>query len=141
MNRHVGCRTGRGRGDRGVTTIAATFMLLIVLAGGGLIFDGGRALAARADAFNNAEAAARAGSLELTQQGLDSDAAEQTARDYLTSVGVAPEDVLAVEVSGSTVRVVVQARVEAAFAALLGEDTLVVTGDGEATADIGQFGS
>ena len=46
-----------------------------------------------------------------------------------------------VEVSGSTVRVVVQARVEAAFAALLGQDTLVVAGDGEATAVFGQFGS
>lgn len=132
--------TRRVQGDRGVTSVAATFMVLIVLAGGGLIFDGGRALAARSAAFNHAEAAARAAVSETTSLGLDAGDAETAARDYLASVGVEPADILSVTVDGLTVRVVIQARTDAAFAALLGNDTLVVTGDGQATANFGQFG-
>ena len=90
----------RWRSDDGFTGVAATVMLLVALAGGGLIFDGGRALAARRDAINDAEAAARAGAAEIGFSGLDTDAATQAARDHLLAAGVAANDIQSIEVAG-----------------------------------------
>lgn len=125
------------RSDDGFTGVAATVMLLVALAGGGLIFDGGRALAARRDAINHAEAAARAGAAQIEFSGLDTDAASQAAREHLLSTGVAADDIKSLTVADNTVTVVVIARRDAVFTTLLGNDTIVVAGVGEATASFG----
>lgn len=130
-------RRGRWRADDGFTGVAATVMLLVALAGGGLIFDGGRALAARRDAINDAEAAARAGAAEIGFSGLDTDAATQAARDHLAASGVDPGDIESIDVADNTVTVTVTARRDAVFTTLLGNDTIVVAGVGEATATFG----
>ena len=127
----------RWRADDGFTGVAATVMLLVALAGGGLIFDGGRALAARRDAINDAEAAARAGAAEIGFSGLNTDAATQAARDHLLAAGVAPNDIQSINVAGNTVTITVTARRDAVFTTLLGNDTIVVAGVGEATASFG----
>lgn len=130
-------RPRRWRADDGFTGVAATVMLLVALAGGGLIFDGGRALAARRDAINDAEAAARAGAAEIGFSGLNTDAATQAARDHLLAAGVAPNDIQSINVAGNTVTITVTARRDAVFTTLLGNDTIVVAGVGEATASFG----
>ena len=123
--------------DRGFTGVAATVMLLAALAGGGLIFDGGRALSARRDAINDAEAAARVGASQIGFGGLSTDRATQAARDHLIAAGVAPGDIARIDVNGTTVTVTVTARRSAVFTSLLGNDTIVVAGVGEATASFG----
>jgi Putative Flp pilus-assembly TadE/G-like len=123
--------------DRGLTGVAATFMLLVALAGGGLVYDGGRALGARRDAINNAEAAARAGAAEVGFDGLVAVEARAAVVDHLTRQGVAAEDIASIEIDATTVTVTVIARRPAAFAALLGNDTLIVRGVGTATASFG----
>ena len=125
------------RNDAGFTGVAATVMLLVAVAGGGLIFDGGSALAARRGAINDAEAAARAGAAPVGFGGLSPDAATQAARDHLLAAGVAPGDIEAIHVAGTTVTVTVIARRDAVFTTLLGNDTIVVAGVGEATASFG----
>lgn len=130
-------RRERWRRDDGFTGVAATIMLLVALAGGGLIFDGGTALAARRNAINDAEAAARAGAAQIGFSGLNTDAATQAARNHLTSAGVAPNDIESISVDGNTVTVIVTARRDAVFTTLLGNDTIIVAGVGEATASFG----
>lgn len=123
--------------DRGLTGIAATVMLLIVLAGAGLVYDGGRALAARREAINTAEAAARAGAATVTANGLRQDPANTAARDFLDTAGVADGDVMSVTVTATEVRVVLRASRDAVFGQLLGNDQIIVYGSGEATATFG----
>ncbi len=130
-------RRRRWGSDDGFTGVAATVMLLVALAGGGLIFDGGRALAARRDAINDAEAGARAGAAQIGFGGLSTDRATQAARDHLIAAGVAPGDIESIQIVGNTVTVTVIARRGAVFTTLLGNDTIVVAGVGEATASFG----
>jgi len=54
--------TGRpGRGDDGSVTVLMLFLTLSMLVVAGVVFDGGRAMAARQRIGNTAEQAARAG--------------------------------------------------------------------------------
>ncbi|MEL6893462.1 MAG: hypothetical protein AAFP84_17855, partial [Actinomycetota bacterium] len=101
--------------DCGFTGVAATVMLLVAIAGGGLIFDGGRALEARRSAINDAEAAARAGAAQVGFNGLDTNRAFLAARDHLSAAGVAPADIASIAVDGTTVTVTVTARRPAVF--------------------------
>lgn len=123
--------------DSGLTGIAATVMLLIVLAGAGLVYDGGRSLAARREAINTAEAAARAGASTVSANGLRQDPANAAARDFLDAAGVADGDVMSVTVTATEVRVVLRASRDAVFGQLLGNDQIIVYGSGEATATFG----
>ena len=68
------------RDDRGMTSVAAVLMIVVVLAGAGVVYDGGRALAARREAINVAEGAARAGATTVTAEGLREDPAAAAAR-------------------------------------------------------------
>ncbi len=75
--------------DRGVIGPAVAMLLIVVLIGAGLVFDGGRALAARRQAINTAEAAARAGVATVTADGLREDPARAATLDFLDAAGVA----------------------------------------------------
>jgi Flp pilus assembly protein TadG len=85
----------RSREERGaVTAFVVGFMLALLLLAG-LVVDGGNVLAARREAANVAEAAARAGAQALdtraarTSSGapLDSDVAQTRAKNYLSQHG------------------------------------------------------
>jgi uncharacterized membrane protein len=123
--------------DRGLTGVAATVMLLIVLAGAGLVYDGGRSLAARREAINTAEAAARAGAATVTVDGLRRDPADTATREFLDAAGIATADVISITVTPTQVRVVLRASRDAVFGQLLGNDQIIVYGSGEATASFG----
>ena len=125
------------RDDRGMTSIAAVLMLVVVLAGAGVVYDGGRALAARREAINVAEGAARAGATTVTAEGLRQDPATAAARDFLTASGVAPSDIVSITVTTNSVSVVVRSSTRAVFGNLIGNDEFVVYGTGEATATFG----
>ncbi len=83
------------RDQQGAVTVFVTIMTVALLAVAGLVVDGGRILAARREASNVAESAARAGSqaLDVTvlraqnRVVLDPARAQNRASDYLTGVG------------------------------------------------------
>lgn len=125
------------RDDRGMTSIAAVLMLVVVLAGAGVVYDGGRALAARREAINLAEAAARAGATTVTAEGLRQDPATAAAHDFLTASGVDPSDIVSITVTTNSVTVAVRSSTRAVFGNLIGNDEIVVYGTGEATATFG----
>jgi Flp pilus assembly protein TadG len=128
----------RWRDDRGLGEgIAVAILLLLVLGGAGLIFDGGRALSARRQAINEAEGAARAGAATVAADGLTKEVAEQAARDFLAASGVTSGDIVQVYADNTTVTVIVKASRDAVFAELLGNDTIVVRGSGKASASFG----
>jgi hypothetical protein len=134
----VTTRRCRGwRDDRGLAGIAATVMLLIVIAGAGLVYDGGRALAARRETINTAEAAARAGAATVTANGLSQDTARMATLEFLDTAGVARNDIVDIAVTANTVTVTLRASRSAVFGQLLGNDTIVVRGTGQATATFG----
>jgi hypothetical protein len=127
----------RWRDDRGLTSVATVLMLVVALAGAGVVYDGGRALAARRDAINVAEGAARAGVSTITAQGLRQDPAIAAARDFLDAAGVPDADIVSITVTANSVNVVVRASRPAMFGTLIGDDEIVVYGSGEATATFG----
>ena len=120
--------------DRGAIGIAATVLVVIVIAGAGLIYDGGRALAARRQIINVAEAAARAGAATATADGLSDTTARSATLDYLTAVHVPGSDIVAIAITQTTVTVTLTARRDAVFGQLLGNDRIVVRGTGRASA-------
>jgi Flp pilus assembly protein TadG len=137
MKRHLRALRRAIADDRGVIGPAVTMLLVVVLIGAGLVFDGGRALAARREAINTAEAAARAGVATLTADGLHEDLARSATFEFLDAAGVARTDVASITVTPTTVTVVLTARRDAVFGQLIGNDSIVVRGSGEATATFG----
>jgi hypothetical protein len=125
------------RDDRGMTSVAAVLMLVVVLAGAGVVYDGGRALAARREAINVAEGAARAGATTVTAEGLRQDQAIAAAREFLSASGVASSDIVSITVTMNSVSVVVRSSTSAVFGTLVGHGEIVVYGTGEATATFG----
>ena len=123
--------------DRGIIGPAVTMVLVVALAGGGLVYDGGRALVARRQAINTAEAAARAGASTVTADGLRQDPARAATLEFLDSAGVARSDIISITITPATVTVIIRASRDAVFGQLLGNDRIVVRGDGEATATFG----
>ena len=81
--------------ERGTVTVFLSVFMFALLVVAGLVFDGGNILAARREASNVAESAARAGAQALdenaTRSGsgtrLDGSAAVQRANDYLAAAG------------------------------------------------------
>lgn len=123
--------------DRGIIGPAVTMVLFVALAGGGLVYDGGRALVARRQAINTAEAAARVGASTVTADGLRQDPARAATLEFLDSAGVARSDIISITITPATVTVIIRASRDAVFGQLLGNDRIVVRGDGEATATFG----
>ena len=129
------------RGDEGsVSGVWMMFMLIIVLAAAGLVFDGGRALQGERYAANVAAGAARAGVAaqtlaSLEQLGgplqLDPAVAQDAALRHAAAAGIAAADV-AVVVAGGDVTVTVTVRRQAVFIALAGSPELIMRATGTA---------
>ncbi len=127
---------GRWRSEEGAATILVVGLSAALLMVAGLVFDGGRILSARQQAYANADNAARAGAqavdLDAVRAGrppaLDPAAAAAAARDYLAAHGLSGE----VSVTGDTISVQVQLEVQLAMLGAIGLDARTVTGNGVA---------
>src|SRR5437763_15687280 len=124
--------------ERGSVTAFVVVFTVALIAVAGLVADGGRMITANREAFNEAEAAARAGAQEVdigalrsgTGVTLNADAARQRALDYLSTT----EHVGSVEVAGDVVRVHVRIREEMTILGAFGVGPKTVEGEGEARA-------
>jgi len=116
--------------DRGAIGVLLCMLLVVCLAGAGLVVDGGRALVARRHASNTAEAAARA-AVETGSPvgGLDPARATAAALSYAERAGVAASDVRVV-VASRAVTVIVTERRATVFLILGGQQTLTVRATG-----------
>ena len=74
--------------------IAAALLIVMVLAGGALIYDGGRALVAQRQIINVAEGAARAGTATADRDGLQEGPAVAAAQAHIAAAGVPDSDVV-----------------------------------------------
>lgn len=129
----MNCRSS-DRGDRGAISVVLMLLLVIALAGAGLIVDGGRVMVARRHASNTAEAAARAAvSTATPMSGFDRDAARDAAIGYANRAGVATSDVEVV-VGVDFVTVTVTERRSTVFLILGGQETMTVRATGTARA-------
>jgi uncharacterized membrane protein len=128
----MGAMRKRASDDRGLAGIASVLLLVVVLAGATLIFDGGRALVAQRQIINVAEGAARAGAATADRHGLQEREARAAAAAHVASAGVPDSDVVSITVSPTTVTVSLVARRTGVFTSLLGNPTIVVTGSGSA---------
>ncbi len=122
--------------ERGSATAFLAVFMVAFVALGGLVIDGGFALAAQRRAINEAQAAARAGAgaLGLSQFrtagefAVDPSAAQDAVADYLAGTGHAGT----VRVDGGVVEVTVSFRQPVAALRVLGIDRLAVKGVGRA---------
>lgn len=115
--------------------VAVLTVSLLLLAG--LVLDGGNLLAAKRQAINEAEAAARAGAQALRPDTLragtvtiDPTSADQAVADYLTATGHRGH----VDVTGDTVTVTVTIPQRLSILGLGGLHDITVTGHGAARA-------
>ncbi len=128
--------TGRWAQEEGAATIFVVGLATALLMLAGLLYDGGRVLEARREAFHTADNAARAAAqavdIDAVRSGaaplLDVPAAEIAARNYLDRLGLAGE----VLVTANQVSVTVSIDVEMALLQAIGLDTRTVTGTGRA---------
>ncbi|MFP5327438.1 MAG: pilus assembly protein TadG-related protein [Acidimicrobiia bacterium] len=119
-------------------TAFVTVFTVALLGVAGLVFDGGLLLAAHHRAFNEAEAAARAGAQAVDVDALRAGAgvrldpfeAERRALDYLDSI----DRDGTVEVSGDTVRVRLAFRQHLTILRVFGLGARTVDGEGVARA-------
>lgn len=126
------------RGERGTVTVFVVSMTTALLLVAGLVFDGGRMIAARREADAVAAAAARAGAQGLDEAGLrQSDGAPLNASDVVRRV----EGYLGrtdysggASVSGDTVTVEVHRTQTFAILSLAGLASSDITGTGSARA-------
>lgn len=126
------------RNESGQVTAFVVTMMSSLLLLGGLVFDGGNTLAAKRQAINEAEAAARAGAQALDASAyrstgavtLDPVAARQAATAYLSATG----DSGAVQIQGDEVRVTVTRSEPTSILSIAGIHQFTVTGTGVAHA-------
>jgi Flp pilus assembly protein TadG len=124
------------RDERGVVTVFVAGITLALLMVAGLVVDGGYTLAARREAANEAESAARAGAQALDTGGvrsgpgapLDAAAAVSAVQAYLATTGHAGT----VTVNGEIVRVEVTIDQPLYLLGLVGIRSLIVSGVGSA---------
>ena len=124
--------------ERGSVTAFVVIITSALLAMAGLVVDGGYALAAHRRAFNEAEAAARAGAQAvdldtLRSTGdvvLDAGEAERRALEYLAAL----DRTGSVEVDGDVVRVHLSFEHGLVLLDAFGVGPMTIEGDGEARA-------
>ena len=140
-------RTGLRRpGEQGQITVFAVLIMTALLAVAGLVYDGGRALAAKTTAIDIAQEAARAGAQQVNlavfratgQVVLDVPAAQAAAQAYLAATGTG--DTATVTVTGDTVTVAVSSVQHTVFLGLIGIQALHVSGTATAAAESGITG-
>ena len=107
-------------------------LIVVVLAGATLIYDGGRALVAQRQIINVAEGAARAGAATADRYGLQDGPATAAAAAHIAAAGVPDSDVVAITVTAERVTVTLRAHRTGVFTSLLGNPTITVTGTGSA---------
>ena len=123
----------RCRSDRGSVSVGLILIVVIALAGGALIFDGARYLAAERHASNTAEGAARAAiATGSPADGLDANLARQAAVDHAGRLGVSPSDVQVSFPTRDVVVVTITERRPATFVRFTGSADLVATAQGRA---------
>ena len=121
------------RDDRGDLLVSLMLLVVVVLAGAGLIVDGGRVMAARRHASNIAEGAARAAVSSTTPvRDFQPDIAREAAIDHAVRSGISAGDV-AVVVRDGSVTVTVTERRRSVFLVLGGWESVTVRGTGTAT--------
>ncbi|HEY9557501.1 MAG TPA: pilus assembly protein TadG-related protein [Acidimicrobiales bacterium] len=124
--------------ERGSVTAFVVIMTSALLAMAGLVIDGGYALAAHRRAFNEAEAAARAGAQAVDLDTLratgdvvlDAEEAERRALEYLAALDRSGS----VEVDGDVVRVHLSFEHGLVLLDAFGVGPMTIEGDGEARA-------
>ena len=124
------------RDRRGQVTVFVAGASLGLILVAGLAVDGGRILAGRERAFDEAKEAARAGADALSPNALrggsatlvDPSAAITAAQSYIRATG----DTAQVSVAGDQVTVEVTARVQTDILSIAGLDTVTVTGSATA---------
>jgi Flp pilus assembly protein TadG len=129
------------RDERGTVTVFVTVFMFALLVVAGLVIDGGNILAARREAANVAESAARAGAQALDEtaarsgegQHLNPMAARRRAEDYLMSAGFGGS----VSVNGDTVVVEVTITQRLFILGVGGLADTAVTGRGQARGSSG----
>ena len=138
---HQSRRERRGRGEEGtVTAFVVVFAFALVLLAG-LVIDGGLAFAAKVQAIDEAQAAARAGAQAIDiplfrstgEVVLDPAAATQAAESYLA----ASAHTGTVRVHGDQVTVTVSITQPMQVLSIAGLGHLTVTGTGSAVAEHG----
>ena len=128
-------------GDDGMVTAFVVVFTLALLCMAGLVLDGGLALAAKVNAIDTAQAAARAGAQAIDiplyratgQITLDPQQAATDAERYLATTGHTGR----VTVDGEQVTVTVTISQPTQILDLAGIDQLTETGTGSATAEQG----
>lgn len=128
--------TGRWEAEDGAITVFVVALTLALMLVAGLVYDGGRILAARQQARDLADNAARAAAQQVDLDGLragalpslDAGAAEYAAEAYLATVGHEGD----VTVTGDAVEVTVSITTEMALLQLAGIGQRTVTGTGQA---------
>lgn len=119
--------------DRGSASVGLVLLVVIVIAGSGLVFDGARYLSAERHASNTAEGAARAAvATGSPADGLDADVARQAAVSHATALGVPASDVSVSFPSRDVVLVTVTERRAATFVRLAGSSNIAATAQGRA---------
>jgi Flp pilus assembly protein TadG len=122
--------------DEGAATVFVVLLVVALLATAGLVVDGGYLLAARQEAANTAEQAARAGADALSRESLlgngplrlDRAAARTEAARFLAAGGHTGE----VSIAGDTVTVTVRATRRTAILSAVGISVLTATGSASA---------
>jgi Flp pilus assembly protein TadG len=126
----------RVRDERGQVTAFVVVIMVALLALGGLVIDGGNALAAKRRAIDEADGAARAGAEILAVPGYrttgslapDPSAARQAALDYLARTGHTGQ----VTIQGDQVVVTVTIDQPTTLLGIVGIRDLTLTGNGQA---------
>jgi hypothetical protein len=134
-------RARLGEDESGTVTAFVVIFALALLLMAGLVLDGGLTLAAKVQAIDDAQGAARAGAQAIDiptyratgQITLDPTEATADAQRYLTSSGHTGT----VAVNGNQVTVTVSITQPTQILSLAGVDHLTVTGTGTATAEQG----
>ena len=134
-------RARLGEPEEGMVTAFVVVFTLALIVMAGLVLDGGLALAAKVQAIDDAQAAARAGAQAIDiplyrSTGtitLDPAQAVADAQGFLAAAGAHGT----VTVAGETVAVTVTITQPAQILSVVGVDQLTVTGTGSATAQQG----
>ena len=124
------------RDERGQVTAFVVVITVALLALGGLVIDGGNALAAKRRAIDEADSAARAGAQALAAADYrgtgsltpDPNAARQAALDYLARAGHTGQ----VTIQGDEVHVTVTIDEPTTLLGIVGIRDLTLTGSGQA---------